>query len=618
MTRLLRTALTRTPRALAMFACVATSGLLAAHPAHAQSITAQVASQQAYVGEPTRVSISITDAPQFEGPFIDEVEGLEIARLAGEQTSTRLEFINGRRSESRTVSIAYELTARRTGQFLVPAFSITVDGKTLSTKPFRLTALVSETGDLLLASITCAPSTMYVGQEGSLNLEIAVKRYREEKLSITLDEASMWSLIGRENSSWGAFGPALQKMLSENRRPRGETRVIGDIEYIVFTIAKPFDPIAPGAPSVGEVRIRMDYPTKLARGNDMFFENRLSLAGSRPISAVATVTAADVRSPPEGGRPASWNGAVGAFEIEAIAKPVDVAVGDPITLTIRLTDTSGVAALSGLQAPPIADLPGFMENFRVPREAAAGTLDGRDKVFTQSLRASNDRVRAIPPIAFSFFNPTSGTYETATTEPISITVRPSAVAKLHSDHALGTTTDSSSAFTKVEGGLVAGASADECASSSTISVRLLATTALVPLAAAVLPFVLARTRRIRHAHEERKRSARHDFLHERSHGSLTDPDNAERALLGYIAARTGASSEGFTRRNAIDQLARQLIDSALLASSEEFLRQCERARYSATAIDDQALRALVEQLEVATANASLSNAASVQSESAAP
>ena len=115
-----------------------------------------------------------------------------------------------------------------------------------------------------------------------------------------------------------------------------------------------------------------------------------------------SVAARTCVSPPEGGRPAAWNGAVGSFTIEAIAKPVDVAVGDPITVTIRLTDESTTAGLAGLQAPVIADLPGFLENFRVPREAASGTIDGRSKVFTQSIRAASDSVRELPPISFVF------------------------------------------------------------------------------------------------------------------------------------------------------------------------------------------------------------------------
>ena len=584
-----------------MLVAVVMSMLAISASTHGQTITVQCASQQAYVGEPVRVSVSIEDATAFEGPFIDAVDGLEITRLPGEQTSTRLEFINGRRSESRSVGVGYELIARRTGQFTIPAFTVTVGGKTLSTKPFLLNAVVSETGDLLIASITCEPSTMYVGQEGELNLEIAVKRYREEKLGITLDEGSLWSLIGRETSSWGAFGPALQKMLSENRRPRGESRIIGDTEYIVFTISKSFDPIAPGVPVVGDVRIRMDYPTKLARGNDLFFENRLSLAGSRPISVEATIAAVTVLSPPEGGRPAAWNGAVGSFTIEAIAKPVDVAVGDPITVTIRLTDESTTAGLAGLQAPVIADLPGFLENFRVPREAASGTIDGRSKVFTQSIRAASDSVRELPPISFVFFNPSSGGYETATTQPIAITVRPSAVAKLHSDEALGVTTEPGGNFTKVEGGLLANASTAECAEINTVNMQLIASTALLPLGIAALPFVIARVRRSSEARELRARVARHTFLQELSGMETPDPSVVERAFLHYIAARTHSDRDGFTRKDAFDRLSECSVDASLLANCDDFLRQCERVRYAGGAVDIDAVRALVDLLEVATA-----------------
>ena len=66
----------------------------------------------------------------------------------------------------------------------------------------------------------------------------------------------------------------------------------------------------------------------------------------------------------------------------------------------------------------------------MPSEAASGTVEGRSKVFTQSIRALSETVREIPPIEFAFFNPAKGEYETVRSAPIAITVKPSAIARV--------------------------------------------------------------------------------------------------------------------------------------------------------------------------------------------
>ncbi|MCE2884144.1 MAG: BatD family protein [Planctomycetaceae bacterium] len=570
--------------------------------AWAQSVSVQVSSQTAYVDEPVRVGVTIENARDFEGPFIGEVDGLEIRRLPGEQNFSSTTRINGRITEKVTVGIGYEIIPKRAGTFVVPAFTIQHEGKELATKPFRLEVTVSEVGDLMRATVRCNPSTIYVGQAGTLALEIAVKRYRDDRLGITLDEASLWSLVNDDASTWGMFGPALQKLRSENRRPRGEIRMIDDVEYVVYTIERPFDPIAAGPPAIGDVRVRMEYPLRLTRGNDVFFENRVSLAESRPVSVRPLLDDVTVLAPPEGGRPASWNGAVGRFKLDVAAKPVDVAVGDPITLTIRITDTSGTAGLEGLQAPTLADQRTFDEGFRVSKEAAAGVVEGRAKIFTQSIRATSDAVTTIPPIEFSFFDPSAGEYRTARSEPLPLRVRPSSVARANIDGADEPDSAAPSAVASpVAGGLVANFSLAEIARERVLAPLDLAIAIVPPLALLVWlaagPALLrslsrgdAAKRRIREARSALERSLESD-------GSS---EARERTLLAYLAARVHADGAGFSRGDAIDRLRAAGFAGDDVARCERLLRELERARYGGAAPDPGAIRELVDQLDRTT------------------
>lgn len=572
---------------------------LTAAASHAQSIVSQVSSTQAYLNEPLRVVVRASDLGQFEGPSFEPVEGLEIRRLPGDQTSTSMTIVNGRTTQLRTVAMSFEVLPRELGQFTIPAFTVVTDGARLSTKPIAITVVASNSATLMQVRVVGEPRDLYIGQQGSLNLEIMVKRYSDPTLGVTLDEQSTWSLLDPQGSTWGIFGPALQKMAAENRRPRGELRIVDGTEFIVYTISRVFDPIATGVPVVGEVRIRTEYPTGLQRDRSFFLSSGYQLSGSRTLSVTASTVEARVLPLPEGGRPESWNGAVGEFDLFVVAKPHEVSVGDPITLTMRLSDGSATAALDGLQAPVLGTQAAFTSAFRVPSEPASGTVEGRSKVFTQSIRALSDAVTEIPPVEFSYFDPAKGEYRTLRSKPIAIKVKPSAIARLDDGSAAAAADPNKPAFTRVEGGLVANMSVDEARARSTVTVGEFAFGVGLPIAAGFAPFIVsALVRRVTPRDTRRARALR-QFEH--ALAVSLQPESVEAAMLHLIASRLAVSSAGFSRRDALDGLANAGVDAAAIERTEQFLRECERARYLGGAITREQALEVAREIEARTA-----------------
>ena len=578
--------------------------LLWSGAAHAQSVVAQVATTKVFVSEPLRVTVKILNLEAFDGPSFEEVTGLEIKRLPGEQTSVGMTTVNGRMRQQRTVSLNFEVLATAVGEFTIPAFAVDAGGVRYESKPIEISVAASDGAKLLMVRVVGEPSTIYLGQQGVLNLEVLIRPFNDAALGITLDEQSMWSLLDMQGSTWGVFGPALQKMLSENRRPRGELRVVDDEEFLVFSVSKPFDPIAAGTPAVGEIRVRMEYPTRLQRGNDFLFQSRLSLAGSRSMSATPDSTRAIVLPLPEGGRPAGFNGAVGSFEILVVAKPHEVAVGDPITLTMRLTDTTGSAELDGLQAPLLAPQSNFASGFRISSEPAAGTVEGRSKIFTQSIRALGEAVREIPAIEFPYFDPSVGEYKVARSIPIAITVKPSAIVRLASDESAGDSQINSTkpAFTKVEGGVLANASIEECLTRETVTPTFMTVTAAIPIALALVPLLVARARRDRDPRAQRHARARHELERALAAAHDAPPDAAtlEALLLEYFASRLGVASEGFSRKDVLALLELARVDPQLVEETDQLLRRCERARYLGEAVTTNTVLNLAHRVDAVT------------------
>jgi hypothetical protein len=127
---------------------------------------------------------------------------------------------------------------------------------------------------------------------------------------------------------------------------------------------------------------------------------------------------------PDEGKPAQFYGLVGKYTISASATPTQVNVGDPITLTIKI---GGSKYLKPVQWPALENVQEMAANFKIPTQKASPTIDDGFKVFTQTIRANNDKVTEIPPIPLAYFDAEQGRYVTATTEPIELEVAPTKI-----------------------------------------------------------------------------------------------------------------------------------------------------------------------------------------------
>src|SRR5690606_20541305 len=98
-----------------------------------------------------------------------------------------------------------------------------------------------------------------------------------------------------------------------------------------------------------------------------------------------------------------------------------VKAGDPITLNIAIR---GDGPMERVQPPPLSEQASLAQDFKVADEALAGLVDGKQKLFTTTIRPLSESVSEIPPIAFSFFDPSEERFVTVQSEPIAVSVAP--------------------------------------------------------------------------------------------------------------------------------------------------------------------------------------------------
>jgi hypothetical protein len=131
-----------------------------------------------------------------------------------------------------------------------------------------------------------------------------------------------------------------------------------------------------------------------------------------------------VKELPTQGRPRDFTGYVGSYEIKAKAEPMEVNVGDPITLTLTI---SGPEFLEHVKPPDLNRQKDLTADFKIPSEMASGEISGNNimgkaKVFTQTIRPKSSAIKEIPSIEIPYFDTRLKKYRYAKSEPIPLKV----------------------------------------------------------------------------------------------------------------------------------------------------------------------------------------------------
>ena len=225
-------------------------------------------------------------------------------------------------------------------------------------------------------------------------------------------------------------GFTAQKM----REPRQAIETIGGKTYQTFTFKTALSPARSGKIEVGPVQVNPVVriprtsrnpviPRDLFDSNDPFMDNFFrdpSFAPSTPreIQLKSEAAILDVKPLPPGAPP-SFGGAVGNFSMITEVKPKSAQVGDPFTITAKI---SGRGNFDRVTAPSFEDEHGW---HKYPPSADFKPDDdigiSGAKTF-ETVLSANERKENIPAQLFTYFDPQKEQYVTLRNDPIPVRI----------------------------------------------------------------------------------------------------------------------------------------------------------------------------------------------------
>ena len=399
--------------------------------AQQQPFGAQVAvqSDRVYVGQPFVLQIQTQGADRPQKPDLSGLKDFTIQELGGQQNNSQsITIVNGEvtRHETRGYTFNYRLTPKRAGELLIPPITVRAGGAAATTNSVHIRALPPVESNDFKFTLSLSESKCYIGQPVVLvaawyvGLDVKSFQFNIPILDdprFTFHDFPL-NITANNRDDYVQVRAGNQRLIGK----RGVGALAGR-QFTTLTFQKVLIPQKTGTIRFPQSSVSGQAVREVRSRSRGIFDDFIGLAGRGQLETFvvpSNETLLEVRDLPAAGRPPNFSGLVGRYKVEADASPNEVNVGDPITLTLRI---SGSDYLQSIRAPDLRQQAALAHDFRVPEDMAAGSVEKGAKVFTQTIRANNPDIREIPPIELSYFNPDSGQYESAKTPPIPIEVK---------------------------------------------------------------------------------------------------------------------------------------------------------------------------------------------------
>jgi hypothetical protein len=301
------------------------------------------------------------------------------------------------------------------GDYAIPALTVQVDGQTLKSQPLTLKAVkaVATAGNpggdqLAYFKLVIPKKEVFVGEVVIVELQVYVRE----------GVANANNILASVDRFEGSLLKADNFTVLKSAHAQGRRVQVGNAIYGVATLVNAVSPVKAGTLSIGA----QDTQLTLQMRRDPY-----DLFGiPRQVVLTAEPQTLTVLPLPKDKVPPGFNGAIGNFTLAVNAGPTTVAAGDPITVRVQI---AGRGAFDSLKLPEQTTWRGFKTLPPSEKIEAPDALGIQaTKTFEQVVMPENGDVKALPPFYFSFFDPDKKSYQTLTSQPVPLIVKPSVAA----------------------------------------------------------------------------------------------------------------------------------------------------------------------------------------------
>lgn len=357
-------------------------------------------------GRPFTITYQIKNYNGDLRPIDPKSDGLELLYGPARSKQSSVSIYNGQVTSSSDLSFTYTFLAASAGRFSVSGFKLQKeDGDYIPAKACAITALASRSGQASVSRAakgyfyrTIVPRTSVYEQEA---LPVSYRIYAASRFGIIDAKPPIYDGFISQSTE----DRSVAQLMREDYQ--GATYQTADIvKEILF-------PQRAGALQIPSAEITLQIPIEV--DDDPFLGQMME---RKLRTSPQTIT---VKPLPEQGKPEDFSGAVGKFKVKASLSSTEFKTNEAVTLTYQI---EGVGNLKIAKIPTLSftrELEAYDPSDATEQKATDNIVQARRSIQYNVIPRHTGKYE-LPILRFSFFNPTTQTYESVSTEPITISV----------------------------------------------------------------------------------------------------------------------------------------------------------------------------------------------------
>lgn len=391
---------------------------------YSQQFVASVEEINAYVDEPFQVSFT------FSGPSINDLSNFtppsfeNFMILSGPNQSTSIQIING--SQSASITYSYVLQAKSVGTFTIGPASIKQSDKVYKSNSLVIPVLKGQPKPKQQKD-----DSQISYDEISKNLFIKAivdktKAFKGEQVTVVYKLYTRLSIAAQMSiNKLPQYKGFWAEELETSNNINFTTEVVNGKQFRVGVLKKvALFPTQTGTLEVTPFELTVPVQIQKQRSRsvwDDFFGDPFGRGETIEFNAKSNTVKIDVQPLPDG-QPDSFKGAVGDFSFDAKINKTSTKANEPLTLNLTVSGSGNIKLLD----MPEVKLPNGFEKYEPKvneqinrRSAISGSKTG-EYLFVPRVVG----IREIPPIEFSYFNPSIKKYITLKSPSFTIDIKP--------------------------------------------------------------------------------------------------------------------------------------------------------------------------------------------------